>query len=47
MKPVKNSKGKLVCMVDEVSKTVEIVQYGVKTLIQLMPNGKFKISNHD
>jgi hypothetical protein len=34
-------------MIDELTKTIEIVQNGSKTLIQVRPNGKFKISNYD
>ena len=45
MKPVRNSKGKLVCQVDDSTRTIEIVSNGVKTTIQLMPDGRFKITN--
>lgn len=47
MNPVKNSKGKLVCMIDESTRTIEIVQNGIKTLIKLTLNGKFIISNYN
>ena len=47
MNPVKNSKGRLVCMINEATKTIEIVQNGIKTLIQVTPNGKFIISNYN
>jgi len=33
MKPIRNANGKLVCNINEKTKTVEIVQKGLKTII--------------
>jgi len=45
MRDIKNSKGKLVCRLDEKATIVEIVQKGCKTLIHFKPDGTVKIIN--
>ncbi|WP_353852935.1 hypothetical protein [Dehalobacter restrictus] len=45
MYAVRNSDNHLVCMLDEVTGTVEIRTKGCITLIERMPDGKFKINN--
>ena len=45
MRNIKNSKGKLVCRLDEKSNIIEIVHKGCKTLICLKPDGTAEIIN--
>ena len=45
MRDIKNSKGKLVCRLDEKASTVEIVHKGCKTVIRFMPDGTAAIIN--
>lgn len=45
MHEVRNSNNHLVCMLDEVTGAVEIRTKGCITLIERMPDGKFKIIN--
>ena len=45
MRDIKNSKGKLVCRLDEKAHIIEIVQKGCKTLIRFMPDGTAAIIN--
>jgi len=42
---VRNSDDHLVCMLDEITGTIEIRMKGCTTLIKRMPDGKFKIIN--
>ena len=44
MRDIKNSKGKLVCRLDEKAHIIEIVQKGCKTLIRFMPDGQQRSS---
>ena len=45
MRDIKNSKGKLVCRLDEKAHIIEIVHKGCKTLIHFMPDGTAAIIN--
>ena len=45
MKPVKNSKGKTICFMDEHKQLIEILKDGIRTIIQFMPDGTVKTSN--
>lgn len=45
MREVRNSEGRLVCRINERTGTVEICIKGHVTLIERMPNGKFKVTN--
>ena len=47
MQDVKNSKGKLVCRIDEQARTVEIVQKRRKTIIRFEQDGKAEIINFE
>ena len=40
---IRNSKGKLVCKLDDESKVIEIVHKNIITLIKINPEGKFRI----
>lgn len=44
---VRNSKNKLVCMVDEEEKQIEIKQREVTTVITVTENGEFIITEKD
>lgn len=43
-KEIRNSKNKLVCMVDEMEKKIEIKQRDVTTVITISQNGKFIVT---
>ncbi len=45
MQEVRNSMGKLVCLIDKESCIVEIVMKGCKTTIQFKNDGKVEIKN--
>ncbi len=45
MREIRNSMDKLVCMIDEKSKTIEIVIKGCKTTIQFLDNNSVKVIN--
>lgn len=45
MKEVRNSDNKLVCVINEFEKKVEIVARGAKTTIVFLPTGDIKITN--
>lgn len=45
MRDIKNSKGKLVCRLDEKTSIVEIVHKGCKTLIHFKPDGTAEVIN--
>lgn len=45
MREIRNSMDRLVCMIDEKNKTVEIVMKGCKTTIQFLENNSVKVIN--
>ncbi|MBP6064331.1 MAG: hypothetical protein KA467_02530 [Bacteroidales bacterium] len=45
MTKIKNANGKLVCCVDERSKTVEIVHKGYKTILKFNSDGSLTVIN--
>jgi len=45
MREVRNSKGFLVCKINEFSGLIEILMKGCITMIQLTSDGEIKISN--
>ena len=45
MREIRNSDGRLVCRIDEVSGTVEIIVKGCVTLIERSKDGKVNIIN--
>ncbi len=45
MQEVRNSANKLVCQIDKLSKTVEIVLKGCRTTIRFLDNGQVQIVN--
>ena len=45
MEEIRNSQGKLVCRVDKMSKTVEIVLKGCTTLIRFASDGTITVTN--
>ena len=45
MKQIKNANGKLVCMIDEAEKIVEIVHKGFKTTVRFKADGQAEILN--
>lgn len=47
MKEVRNNADKLVCMLDEATKTIEIILKGYKTSIHFLDNGQVLIENTD
>lgn len=47
MEEVRNSQGKLVCRVDKLNKTVEIVFKGCTTLICFSDDGTISVTNKD
>lgn len=47
MEEVRNSQGKLVCRVDKLNKTVEIVLKGCTTLICFSDDGTISVTNKD
>lgn len=47
MQEIRNSQGKLVCRVDNASKTVEIVLKGCTTLIRFSNDGTIRVINKD
>jgi len=46
MREIRNSDGKLVCRIDEITGTVEIVVKGCVTLIERAEDGEIKVVNH-
>jgi hypothetical protein len=47
MRDIKNSKGKLVCRIDEKASIVEIVHKGCKTMIRFKPDGMAEVVNSE
>lgn len=45
MTEIKNAQGKLVCKVDQKSRSIEIVSKGFKTIIRFLANGELEILN--
>ena len=45
MKQIKNANGKLVCEIDEKTKTVEIVHKGFKTTVRFTADGQAVVVN--
>ncbi len=44
---IRNSQGKLVCVVDKKSKCVEIALKGIVTTVQFCKDGSIKVTNKD
>jgi len=45
MKEIRNADGKLVCRINDLERTVEIVHKGRTTLIRFKPDGTVAVSN--
>lgn len=45
MQDIRNGANKLICRIDKVSKTIEIVRKGYKTIIRFLDSGQVLIKN--